>query len=143
MEHRIKPLIAPSQRILYYEPIKIFLTEKKIKLQLAKNCFIFSLSKTQPFILYIVYKNKIIKLCKLLKDYTEEHNIKLQFLKLLQQPTLIKNIEFTIVILECIFIYSNIFNIDLTIYIKNNSLDNLIKYYFKLSETQILKHILI
>jgi hypothetical protein len=144
MEKTIKTLRAPSQRILYYgDPIKVILTDKKIKLQLIEQCFIFSLSKTQPFILYIVYKNKIIRLNKLLHPYTREQIIKQQFLTLLQKPTIIQSIEITIIVLECIFIFSDIFNIDLTSYIKHNSLDKLIKYYFKLSETPQLKTIII
>ena len=143
MEQTIKTLRAPSQRVIYGEPIKIILTDKKIKLKLTEQCFIFSLSKKQPFILYIVYKNKIIRLNKLLQNYTKEHNIKQQFLTLLQQPTRIQSIELTIIVLESIYIFSDIFNIDLTSYIKHNNLENLITYYFKLSETPQLKTIII
>ena len=143
MEQTIKTLRAPTQRVIYGEPIKIILTDKKIKLKLTEQCFIFSLSKKQPNKLYIVYKSKIIRLNKLLQPYTKENNIKQQFIKLLQNPTIIQSREITIIVLECIFIFSDIFNIDLTSYIKHNSLDKLIKYYFKLSETPILKTIII
>ena len=109
MEQRIRTLRAPSQRILYYgDPIKIILTDKKIKLQLTEQCFIFSLSKKQPFILYIVYKNKIIRLNKLLQPYTREQIIKQQFLTLLQNPTIIQSREITIILLETIYIFSTI-----------------------------------
>ena len=135
MEQTIKTLRAPSQRVICCEPIKYILIDKKIKLQFTENVFIFVLSENQPNILYIVYKSKIIRLNKLLQKYTKEHNIQKQFIALLQKPTIIQSIELTIILLECIYIFSDIFNIDLTSYIKHNNLDNLINYYFKLSET--------
>ena len=131
MEKTIRQLMPPSQRVLCYDPIKYVLFNKKIKLQLTEQTFLFVLSETQPNILYFIAKGKICRLNKLLQIFTNEVCIQNQFRKLLQKPILIQNIEITIIVLECIYIFSDIFNIDLTSYIKNNSLDNLINYYFK------------
>jgi hypothetical protein len=134
MEKTIKALRPPSQRLIYSEPIKIILTDKKIKLQLTEQCFIFSLSKNQPNILYIAYKSKMIRLNKLLLIYTNERCLQKQFIALLQLPVLLQNRQITLIVLETIYIFSEVFNIDLTSYIKHSNLNNLINYYFKLSK---------
>ena len=108
MEQRIRTLRAPTQRVRYSEPIKIILIDKKIKLNLTENNFIFHLSAKQPNMLYIVYKSKIIRLNKLLQNYTKEHNIQKQVIALLRNPTIIQSIELTIILLESIYIFSDI-----------------------------------
>jgi len=125
----IKTLKAPAQRILYTEPIKEIIADKKIKLQRAP-AFIFVLSTKHPNIIFLQYKGTITRLNKLLKQYTEEEETTQQFIKLLQKPAIIQDIETTLIIIETIYIFSYLLNIDLTQYITNNNINNLINYYF-------------
>ena len=127
---RIKALLAPTQRTLYTEPITQARTDKKIKLHTNKNTFIFFILDTRPDLIFLDYKNKRTNINKLLKQYTQEEDTQQQFIKLLQQPTIIEDIATTLIIIEIIYICSCILNIDLTQFITYNSLDNLKRYYF-------------
>ena len=129
---QIKTLRAPKQRTLYTEPIKEIIADKKIKLTACKDTFIFCLSSKHPNILFIQYKGHITRLNKLLKPYTEEQETRQQFIKLLEEPAIIQDKEKTLIIIETIYIFSNLLKIDLTDYITYSSLNNLTHYYFML-----------
>ena len=129
---QIKTLRAPTQRTLYTEPIKEIIADKKIKLTACKDTFIFCLSSKHPNILFIQYKGHITRLNKLLKPYTEEQETRQQFIKLLEEPAIIQDKEKTLIIIETIYIFSNLLKIDLTDYITYSSLNNLTHYYFML-----------
>ena len=105
---------------------------KKVKLTKAHKCFMFSLSIEQPRMFFIQYNGKVIRISKLLKKYTENEQLELQFNELLQKPILILDMEITVIIIECIYILSYVLNIDLYKYIRFINLNNLITYYLKL-----------
>jgi len=129
---QIKTLRAPTQRTLYNEPLQEIIADKKIKLTTCKDTFIFILSSKRPNILFIQYKGHITRLNKLLKPYTKEQETRQQFIKLLEEPAIIQDKETTLIIIETIYIFSFLLNIDLTDYIKYSSLNNLTHYYFML-----------
>jgi len=129
---QIKTLRAPTQRTLYNEPLQEIIADKKIKLTTCKDTFIFILSSKRPNILFIQYKGHITRLNKLLKPYTKEQETRQQFIKLLEEPAIIRDKETTLIIIETIYIFSFLLNIDLTDYIKYSSLNNLTHYYFML-----------
>ena len=124
-----KQLQPPRQRQLYTDPITDIITNKKIKLQTNKDAFIFFLTKAQPHIIFLEYKNTRTRINKLLKPYTQEEDTKQQFIKLLEEPQIIQDRQTTLFIIEVIYIMSFLFNIDLTRFIIYISLDNLINYY--------------
>jgi hypothetical protein len=97
--------------------------------------FYIFVKRKKPNILYFISKGKIIRLNKLLQIYTNEECIQKQFVALLQTPLIIQNKEITLIVLETIYLYSFLFNIDLSTYIKNSSLNNLINYYLYLTKT--------
>lgn len=130
---KIKHLRPPTQLILYTDPIKDIediKADKKIKLQFIKGAFIFVLSSKQKHIVFIHYKNNIIRINKVLKDYTQETDLKQQFLCILKNPKKLLTKDITLIIIETLYIFSSILNIDLKQYIKYISLDDLICYYF-------------
>ena len=129
---QIKTLRAPTQRTLYTEPITEIIADKKIKLKTCKDTFLFILSSKHPNIIFIQHKGHITRLNKLLKPYTEEEETRQQFIKLLEEPAIIQDKEKTLIIIETIYIFSNILNMDLTDYITYSSLNNLTHYYFML-----------
>ena len=129
---QIKALRAPTQRTLYTEPIKEIIADKKIKLTTCKDTFIFILSSKHHNILFIQYKGQITRLNRILKPYTEEDETRQQFIKLLKEPAIIQDKEKTLIIIEAIYIFSFLLNIDLTDYITYSSLHNLTQYYFML-----------
>ena len=123
-----KQLQPPRQRQLYTDPIKDILTNKKIKLHTNINAFIFFIKK--PNNIFLEYKRPIIRINKLLKQYTEEEETRQQFIKLLEQPQIIQDKQTTLFIIEIIYIMSFLLSIDLLHYIDFLSLNNLINYYF-------------
>ena len=84
-----KQLQPPRQRQLYTDPIKDILTNKKIKLHTNINAFIFFIKN--PNNIFLEYKRPIIRINKLLKQYTEEEETRQQFIKLLEQPQIIQD----------------------------------------------------
>ena len=128
----IPALQAPTQRILYKEPIQYLSNDKKYKLNTTKDAFIFTLSKQHPHIIFLMYNGKTTPLNKLLKAYTGEEHIKQQFIKLLEEPAIIQDKITTLLIIEAIYMFSGILNIDLTQFITHSSLDNIKNYYFVL-----------
>ena len=133
IQPKYKQLKAPTQRILYNDkPITDIIADKKIKLQTYKNAFMFILSIKQPNIIFLEYNGHITRINKLLKEYTQEEYTKQQFIKLLQEPTIIQDKLTTLFLLEIIYITSYLLNIDLKQFITNININNLIHYYFML-----------
>ena len=79
-----------------------------------------------------MYNGKTTRLNKLLKAYTGEEHIKQQFIKLLEEPAIIQDKITTLLIIEAIYMFFGILNIDLTQFITYSSLDNIKNYYFVL-----------
>ena len=129
---KIETLKAPAQRLLYTEPLTEITADKKNEIKTCKDTFIFILSAKQPNILFLQCKANITRLSKLLKHYTQEEHINQQFRKLLKEPTIIQDKQTTLIIIETIYIFSFLLNIDLTEYIYNNDLEYLTTYYFTL-----------
>ena len=133
IKNKYKTLRPPTQRILYTQPLLLeqLRVDKKIKLNTIKDSYLFILSNKQPNILFIHYDKNIIRINKILKNYTQEDNIRLQFIKLLQEPTIIHSKILTLLIVEAIYIYifSYILNLDLTRFINNDNLNDLQSYY--------------
>ena len=77
-----------------------------------------------------MYNGKTTRLNKLLKAYTGEEHIKQQFIKLLEEPAIIQDKITTLLIIEAIYMFSVILNIDLQEYIRYNNINSLINYYF-------------
>ena len=100
----IKTSQPPKQCILYKDPLTEPIADKKIKLSIDKDAFIFMLSNTEPNLLFIHYNNSIrINLC--LKEYTQTTYIKQQFIICLEQPLIIENRLFTCFLKEKIDIF--------------------------------------
>ena len=130
-KNRYKTLRPPTQRQLYTEPLLLeqLRVDKKIKLNTIKDSYLFILSNKQPYILFIHYDKHIIRINKVLKNYTQEDNIRQQFIKLLQEPAIIQSKILTLLIVEAIYIFSYILNLDLTQFINNYNLNDLQNYY--------------
>ena len=92
----------------------------------------FILSIKHPNIIFLEYDGHITRINKLLKEYTQEEYTKQQFIKLLQEPTIIQDKLTTLFLLEIIYITSYLLNIDLKQFITNININNLIYYYFML-----------
>ena len=125
---KYKQLQAPKYRILYTEPLNDILLDKKIKLETEKEAFLFFICKARPDIIFLQYKG-LLKIDKILKQYTKEEKLKEQFITLLKQPRIIINNTITILILEAIFISYKLLELDLTTYIKYICFNNLYYYY--------------
>ena len=128
----IPTLQAPKQRLIYTDPIQCVREDKKYKLNTTKDAFIFILSKKQPNNIFLSYNGETTRLNNLLKRYTGEEHIKQQFIKLLEEPAIIQDKITTLLIIEAIYMFSVILNIDLTQFITYSSLDNIKNYYFVL-----------
>ena len=127
---RIPTLQTPTQRLLYIDPIREVREDKTYKLHTTNDVFIFVLSKKQPHIIFLMYNGNKTRLNKLLKQYTGEEHIKQQFIKLLEEAAIIQDKITTLFIIEAIYIFSYILNINLQEYMQYNEVNNLISYYF-------------
>ena len=131
IKNKYKKLRPPTQRQLYAQPLLVeqLREDKKIKLNTIKDSYLFILSNKQPNIVFIHYDKHIISINKVLKNYTQEENIRRQFIQLLQEPAIIQSKALTLLIVEAIHIFSYILNIDLTQFINHYSLNDLQSFY--------------
>ena len=126
----IPTLQAPKQRLIYTDPIQCVREDKKYKSNTTKDAFICILSKKQPNNIFLSYNGETSRLNNLLKRYTGEEHIKQQFIKPLEEPAIIQDKITTLLIIEAIYMFSVILNIDLQEYIRYNNINSLINYYF-------------
>jgi len=128
---KIQTLTPPIQIILYRNPLTEITADKKYRLNKAYKCYTFILSDNQPTIIFLEIQNRTIRINKLLKDYTNTDNTKQQFINLLEKPLIIYNKNFRVLLIETIYIYSVLLDIDFNKYVEHNDLDALIQYYFR------------
>ena len=128
---QIQTRTPPIQILLYRNPLTEITADKKYKLSKAFKCYTFILSKQQPTIIFLEIQNRTIRINKLLKDYTNTDNTKQQLINLLENPLIICNKDFTLILIETIFIYSFLLHIDLNKYVEQNDLNTLIQYYLR------------
>ena len=128
-----KQLTPPAEIIRANKPTQ-YLTQN-YKLQLTtktpdkRPAFVFVLSNKRPDILFLEYGEQVIRINKLLKQYTTAEETRAQFIELLKTPAIIQDRTTTNIILEIIYKMSIILNVPLKQYISDNDFKSLIIYY--------------
>jgi hypothetical protein len=104
--------------------------DKKYKLNNTVYTFIYFISAKLYKLPFLLIKPRNYKINTLLKQYTNnETDIIKQFKHLLNHPVIIEDMVMTNIIIEVIYILSELYEIDLKDYINNVNLDNLTDYY--------------
>jgi hypothetical protein len=81
--------------------------------------------------MFLESNGRTIRINKILKEYTSTVNTTQQFIYLLENPLIIYNNKFTFVLIETIYRYSYLLNLELHKYVEQNDLDARTQYYLR------------
>jgi hypothetical protein len=106
--------------------------DEKYKLNNTVYTFIYFINSKLYKMPFLLIKPKNYKINTLLKKYTDNKtDIIHQFKHLLNHPVIIEDMVMTNIIIEVIYILSELYEIDFKKYINNVNLDNLTDYYHR------------
>ena len=137
----IKELEAPQSVLRINKPIPIIDTNYKIELNATyqfnkQYSYVFIINKQIPKLTFLQHSNDdILRLSKVLNEFTNTTDLKQQFIRLLQNPKVIINRNITLVVIEIIYKFSKWLDIPIQDYItnsNNSSYTDLIIYYLTL-----------
>lgn len=134
--------LEPPQRVLRInKPIPIIDTHYKIELNATYNfnkqySYVFVLNKQLPKLTFLQHSNgNILRLNKLLEEFTNTSDLQQQFIELLQNPKVIIDRNTTLVVIETMYKLSKWLDIPIQNYItnsNNSSYTDLVIYYLTL-----------
>jgi len=137
----IKELEAPQSVLRINKPIQIIDTNYKIELNATyqfnkQYSYVFIINKQIPKLTFLQHSNgDILRLSKVLNEFTNTTDLKQQFIRLLQNPKVIIHRNITLVVIEIIYKFSKWLDIPIQDYItnsNNSSYTDLIIYYLTL-----------
>jgi hypothetical protein len=122
----VPTLTPPKHRLHYFKPLQDITIDKKYKLTVSLDCFLFFINKNLLYIPFLQIDSNIINIKSLLKRYTNTNDIIEQFNILLGDPLLINDARYTNCIIEVMYVLSQLYKLDLK---GCNNLEELITYY--------------